>query len=269
MKHKIIAALLAVLLAAALAVPAAALNEQEATADALNELGLFLGMGDGDYALDQKLTRAQGITLLVRMIGKEQQASGGSYATPFTDVPAWASGYVGYAYSKGITNGISANAFGSEQELSDAMFLTLVLRALGYRDSGEAPRFVWNSPYALAKQVGLTDKAEADASFTRADAVAVFWNALNAQVVGSGRTLAQTLIAQGVFTQEKFDKARQIQSGSSGDDGSFDTPTGTGARPIRPGSGSGSGSSDNSGSGQFPDSDAGVDLGEGGLPIIS
>lgn len=33
---------------------------------------------------------------------------------PFDDVPVWASPYVGYMYQKGLTNGISANEYGSQ-----------------------------------------------------------------------------------------------------------------------------------------------------------
>ena len=52
------------------------------TADALNELGLFLGTGNG-YALEKSLTRAQGVTLLVRMIGMEETAAKGVYENKY------------------------------------------------------------------------------------------------------------------------------------------------------------------------------------------
>lgn len=194
----------------------AATIAQTNTADAMNELGLFQGMGGGDYALDNGLTRAQGTTLLVRMIGKEAEANSNTYTTPFTDVDAWAAGYIGYAYANGITNGVSATAFGSNQPMTDYMFLTLTLRALGYSDSGADALYTWNNPYALAYDLGLITVAAADAAFTRADAVTVFWNALDVNLNGMDDTLADRLVSQGIFTAEKLAEARQTQKNGRG-----------------------------------------------------
>ncbi len=213
MKKRFFAIVLAAVMMIAAIVPAAAYTvKQQNTADALNELGLFQGMGPAvGYALDQNLTRAQGITLLVRMIGKEAEALEGTYRTPFVDVPAWAAGYVGYAYTNAITNGMGPDKFGSDVQLNDYMFLTLVLRALGYSDAGENAQFTWNDPYELAKKVGLIDIAAADGSFTRGDAVDVFWKAMSAEIVGKNMTLAQSLIEQGIFTAEQFAAAEVTQ----------------------------------------------------------
>jgi len=183
--------------------------EQERAADALNELGMFLGTGTS-YELDNKLNRVQGITLLIRLMGMEDAALSGTYETPFTDVPDWAAGYVGYAYENGITNGTSAHTFGSDDTITDYMFLTLVLRALGYTDSGDAAQFVWNDPYVLAEQVELISSVQADAEFTRGDAVVVFWNAMSAEIVGTDLTLKETLIAQGVIEEKIYIEAEEI-----------------------------------------------------------
>ncbi len=226
----------------------AAYSKEEKTADALNELGFFLGTGTG-YELENKLTRVQGVTLLVRMMGKEAAAEEGMFAIPFTDVDAWAKGYVGYAYTNKITNGMSATTFGSGVELSDYMFLTLVLRALGYFDSGETPAFVWNNPYALAKEVGLIEQAVADNDFTRGDAVLVFWNAMQAKLAGTEKTLAESLIENDIFTAEEFEAAEKIQKDGRKENG---------GKPAQlPSNGdssdSGNAGSDNSGSGSNTD----------------
>ena len=180
------------------------------TADALNELGLFLGKGNG-YALEKGLTRAEGVTLLVRMIGMEKTAENGVYKNKFTDVPEWAEGYIGYAFEQGITNGTSEAKFSPNKDMTDYMFLTLVLRALGYSDKGDAPLFVWNDPYALSYKLNLIGSAKADADFTRADAISIFWNALDTKLYDSETTLADRLISQGVFTADELSEAREIQ----------------------------------------------------------
>ena len=199
---------IALLLVAVLLIPAvsAYTGEQLNTADALNHLGLFLGTGTS-YELDAELTRAQGITLLVRMLGKEAEAVSLPYTAPFTDVDEWAKPYVNYAWLHSITNGVSDVRYDPDVVMTDFMFLTLTLRALGYKDSGENPQFAWDNPYALAKSVGLADTEEANAAFKRANAVEVFWNALTAD----NNALANELIKNKVFSEDAFYKAVQIE----------------------------------------------------------
>ena len=180
------------------------------TADALNELGLFLGTGNG-YELEKGLTRAEGVTLLVRMIGKEETAQNSVYENDFTDVPEWAAGYIGYAFENGITDGTGATTFSPDDEMTDYMFLTLVLRALDYFDKGEEPLFVWDDPYELAHGLKLIKSEEPDTKFTRADAIEIFWNALDVNLHSSDMTLAERLIEQKVFTARELAEAREIK----------------------------------------------------------
>lgn len=188
---------------------------QERIADALYHVELFRGTNLG-YELGRELTRAEGITLLVRMLGQEEAAMKGTYSIPFTDVAEWAKPYVGYAYANGITNGISATEFGSQNTMTDYMFITLTLRALGYSDRGKVPQFVWNDPYMLAKNAGLISAAKADSFFSRGDAVEVFWNALSVD----SYTLAYSLSDRGVFTTDELEEAMEIyQYGKIREDG--------------------------------------------------
>ena len=204
----------ALILALAVIVMSAAVfavdNSDINTADALNELGLFLGTGNG-YELERGLTRAEGVTLLVRMIGKEEAVENNTYENDFTDVPDWAAGYIGYAFENGITNGTGETTFSPDTAMTDYMFLTLVLRALDYSDKGDAPQFEWDNPYALAKELKLIEAIDPDKDFTRADAINVFWNALDAKLNGTETTLAERLVEQEVFTADELDDARDIQ----------------------------------------------------------
>ena len=212
MKKTLVALLLVLLMIAAPITCLAADASDLHTADALNELGLFLGTGKG-YELDKGLTRAQGTTLLVRMIGMEETAENGAYEARFTDVPNWnwAFCYIGYAYENGITNGTGPATFSTNKSMTDYMFLTLVLRALGYSDQGEEPMFTWDQPYALAQELKLIEKAERDTDFTRADAISIFWNAMDVEIYGSDMTLAERLIGQEIFTAAELAAAREIQ----------------------------------------------------------
>ena len=221
MKRKLIAILLAVFTAFA-CVPAFAAGDllispaptasaarptAGGAADALYALGLVGGYGknaDGsvNFALGEKLTRAQAFVLVVRFVGAEKDATLSVQSHPFTDVPAWANPYIGYVYANGITKGVSETKFDPDTEVSEAAFLTIMLRVLGYNDG--AGDFRWDDPYTLAQSVGIAD-AKAD-TFNRGSAFVICYRALTA-TVKSGNSIAEQLIAKGVFTKEAYDKA--------------------------------------------------------------
>ena len=221
MKRKLIAILLAVFTAFA-CVPAFAAGDllispaptasaarptAGGAADALYALGLVGGYGknaDGsvNFALGDKLTRAQAFVLVVRFVGAEKDATLSVQSHPFTDVPAWANPYIGYVYANGITKGVSETRFDPDTEVSEAAFLTIMLRVLGYNDG--AGDFKWDDPYTLAQSVGIVD-AKAD-TFNRGSAFVICYRALTA-TVKSGNSIAEQLIAKGVFTKEAYDKA--------------------------------------------------------------
>ena len=117
-------------------------------AEALNVLGIFKGTENG-YELEKSLTRVEAITLLVRVLGKEEEAEQYGKTHPFSDVAPWADGYVSYAFDNGLTNGISDTLFGAENAVESNMYLTFLLRSLGFQD-GEGADFIWQMPYPLA-----------------------------------------------------------------------------------------------------------------------
>ena len=102
-------------------------------AQALNNLGLFQG-GDSGYELDRPPTRAEAAVMLVRLLGKEDQAIKEKQAHPFKDVPQWSSPYVSYMYNNNLTKGISKMEFGSNDMVDSRQYVTFLLRALGYSD---------------------------------------------------------------------------------------------------------------------------------------
>ena len=178
----------------------------EKEAKALNALGLLAGKGtnaDGsiNFDVDGSLTRAESITQVVRFLGAEKAATTEQNAHPFTDLPAWAVPYISYAYANGVTAGVSATKFDAVSGMTDYAFLTAILRVLGYKDAeGD---FVWNNPYALAKEVGLIASEAPDATFTRGDAFVICYNALGAKVK-SGEIIAKQLLDKGLYSADKF-----------------------------------------------------------------
>lgn len=202
----ILSLMLAVTLIAAMLIPAYAANSAEAAtkASALKQLGLFKGVSETDFALDRAPTRAEALVMLVRTLGKEAEALSGNFRHPFTDVPSWADKYIGYACEKGLTKGVSATELGSGKAESD-MYLTFMLRALGYSDA--AGDFVWNAPDALARAVGILPGSVNTSNFLRADVAIVSWAALEADLKGGMQRLAKKLLDEKVFTGDAYAQA--------------------------------------------------------------
>ncbi|HPM00012.1 MAG TPA: S-layer homology domain-containing protein, partial [Bacillota bacterium] len=112
---KTMAILLITALLLTMTMPAYAANttEAEIQASALKKLGLFKGVSDTDFDLDRAPSRVEAIIMLIRVLGKESEVLSGNWTHPFTDVASWADKYVGYAYEKGLSGGISASEFGT------------------------------------------------------------------------------------------------------------------------------------------------------------
>ena len=106
-------------------------------ASALKTLHLFqgslTGYGQG-YDLEAAPTRLQALIMFIRVLGEEEQALAWSGTTPFTDIQpgSQAERYVGYAYSKGYTNGYSATQFKPAGAVNAYQYTEFVLRAMGY-----------------------------------------------------------------------------------------------------------------------------------------
>ena len=201
MKKKL-SCLFLTLLTGCILVPAASAANAEATqsAQTLYELGLFRGTGtnpDGTpiFALEQAPTRNQAVIMLVRLLGKEQEALNGNWDLPFTDVPTGSTAYpyIGYAYANGLTNGYTATTYCGTNPIRANQYITFVLRALGYV-SGED--FEVGTAWELSDKLGITNgqyNAANAASFIRADVADISASALPAPLKGGEQTLADKL----------------------------------------------------------------------------
>ena len=175
-------------------------------ADALKTMGLFKGSDTGygsGYDLEKVPTRIQGLIMFLRLIGEEQAALSSTAPCPFSDVPAWCQRYVAYAYEKGYTKGVSQTEFGPSLELRATEYLTFVLRALGYSDSGENADFAWDTALSKALQLGVLTAREhkqlTEQPFLRAQVVYVSYYALDARLKTPGKSLYATLVASGAL----------------------------------------------------------------------
>lgn len=189
------------LLCGVLALPASAAVTNYTAANVLYELGLFQGVGmstsgSPDFALDKTATRGEAAVMLVRLLGAEQEAQSRHYKHGFTDVPSWASDYIGYVKVKDITKGVSAKEFGSDMTITSSQFVTLVLRALGYANVD------YKNPFPTAKTAGLTCPSSTT-TFTRGDMAVVCYSALFCKMSGKTQTLSQQLLSNGAIQKAK------------------------------------------------------------------
>ena len=189
-------------------------TKPDVTSDYACARGLYtLGLAQGydstgtNFGLTDKMTRIQTVVQVIRFLGKEAEVKANTYTHPFTDVPAWANNYVGYAYANNITSGRSATEFDPDGVVDEMQFLTFMLRAIGYKDAeGD---FVWNNPFALAKKIGMHDSDTAAETFVRGDAFRISFHALYA-TAKSGKAVYENLAAAGVFTTADLANAAKV-----------------------------------------------------------
>lgn len=167
----------------------------EDCADELNLLGLFLG-GDDGYELDAQPTRVQMAVMLVRLLGLEGDADQYTNAAPFTDVPAWASGYTGILFQNGLISGTSETTFSPGSVCTAEMYATTLLRSLGYSEQDGV--FAYGGAVDFALRAGVVEYISWGDEFTRADMAIMSRTALFSPMAdGSYDSLLSKLSAEG------------------------------------------------------------------------
>ncbi len=191
-------------------------------AEYLNSVNLMQGAGtnaDGsvNYALDRPLTRVEAVVMMIRLLGKEDEALRCTEGHPFNDVPSWAMPYIAYAYRSGLTDGVSPDRFGTGTA-SAAMYTTYLLRAMGYSDArGD---FSWDDPFELAEASGIELEGVSTEAFLRSDAAVLSRNSLFG-TDRAGSRLYQRLIDDGVFSEEDLHRAEEELAQSLDDAGAY------------------------------------------------
>ena len=178
-------------------------------AEGLKDLGLFAGSDKG-FELDRVPTRVEEVVLLLRLLGHSdaELKAYTSEACPFTDVPAWAKGYVAYAYDNGLANGISSDKFGASVPATAQMFCTFTLRALGFNDDTAkgSTDFTYADAISFADRNGLLRGDGDIIGFNRGACVRIMESALR-QSTKDGVRLWEKLARAGVFTEEAYKQA--------------------------------------------------------------
>ena len=159
--------------------------------------------------------------MLIRLLGEEPDALAYTEPGTFGDVTGWADGqkYICYAEHMGYTNGNGRMAdgrtkFSQYDSASLDMYLTFVLRALGYDD--KAGDFVWNTTSrTLAEKIGLLTDNDVQGilktGLMRDHVVYISYHALWATLKNSTSTLGDKLVTKGVVTRTALDAAKGLK----------------------------------------------------------
>lgn len=145
------------------------------------------GKEDGKYHPTDMVTREEFAKILVTSLKMDTAVKAGFGFTNFKDVEAtrWSAGYIGIAAGQGLIKGYPDGTFKPANQVSYAEAITMLVRALGYKDeflSGQ-----WPANYlAKAGEKEITKKvkfSEALGFANRGDVATMVNNTLDAKVV--------------------------------------------------------------------------------------
>lgn len=126
--------------------------------NALIEDGLVLGDANG-YRLSETITRAEVISMLVRLQGKQDVAATmQSMPGQFTDVDSnhWANGDINYAAAMNLTYGFPDKTFRPSALISNSEVIALLTRVSGQMTVEEDESAIWPVSYIVkASEVGI------------------------------------------------------------------------------------------------------------------
>ena len=165
--------------------------------NALSELGIISGVGNGKFAPDASCKRADFAIMLVNVLGID-----GTAADNFDDVQPgkYYYNYVGLAKEAGIVNGYGDGNFGPENFCTRAELMVMVANALKvsgsditadesvldkFSDADEIP--AWARPYiAYLVEAGIVNgangKINANNEITRAEVAVIMYNVVDLSV---------------------------------------------------------------------------------------
>lgn len=169
------------------------LNSVSWAYSAISELytrGIVSGKSETAFYPNDAVTREEFVKMIISMLGENVQDG----ETDFTDVPhdAWYAPYVNAAHKKGIINGISADKFGSGNQISRQDMAVIIYNILNrgkmnaattFTDAGEISGYAEdavNTLNALGIISGMSDGSFAPKkTATRAEAAVIIQRTIN------------------------------------------------------------------------------------------
>lgn len=156
---------------------------QEAV-DTLVTLGIVNGYPDGTFKPEKVVTRGEMAKFIIAALEMDDKAIS-IYSSKFTDVGNhWAKGYIGYSSHLGVINGYPDNTFKQNNPVAYDEATTMILRALGYKDSALVGK--WPQNYIdKAKELNISNAELAGTKGATRGDVAIMLNKALTQTIGA------------------------------------------------------------------------------------
>ena len=150
------------------------------------EIGVFDGYENGSFGPENVVTRAEMAVIICTMLyGAGVNVNQFAETSVFTDVPAWAQGYVNLCSSLGIVAGVGDGKFDPNATVTTAQAVLMLCRALGYFQSAADFGSDWMlAATAKGTALGLYGdlKLTANEGLTRDNVAELVFNALTKAV---------------------------------------------------------------------------------------
>ena len=107
--------------------------QNQTAVEILGEIGVMVGDDNGNFNPTQDVTRAEMAVIITRILyGNDLNVDQFKGMNLFTDVPAWAEGFVNLCASLDIVAGVGDGKFAPNETVTAAQAALMLSRALGY-----------------------------------------------------------------------------------------------------------------------------------------
>lgn len=159
---------------------------EKSNAEELSGYGIMKGDPDGDFRLDDELTRAEAVTLLARLYGFTPETSDAVTANIFSDMENhWALNAAMIAVNLRMTDVKEGEAFNPDEKITAQEFLKMLVCLLGYKEVSEKKAPGYTGYIMQASQMGMTNSVPliTDKPLTRGQAAKLISNSLDIPVM--------------------------------------------------------------------------------------
>lgn len=179
-------------------------EEEESSVSKLQSVNL-LDKDNTEEKLHKDLSRAEGLTMVLKSIGYSQEISKEEEnvkLNPFDDVPEWFKGYAGIGSDLNLTNGKSETKYDPNSNLNKKEFIAFILRSLDYDIENS-----YSKAEEIGKKIGLLSKDDnINSKITKKEAAEYIFSALNKEIQnGTKMTLGEYLVKSNIISKENAD----------------------------------------------------------------
>lgn len=150
----------------------------------LSSLGIISGDENGEYHLEDTMTRAELVSCVARLMGFDELSGGIKADTQFEDVPldAWYADEVYMMAALGIIHGTSKDRFDPMAEIQYEQAVKIMVNILGYGKVAEEQGGYPTGYMNLASRLGLLKNVKS-VPFTRESVMRIIYNSLDVQIL--------------------------------------------------------------------------------------